>query len=187
MCFDSCLKGRHGKSFFGCTTKFGIHMVGLISLAEIVLISLILTSELKEGIVNLKVIIWLAMVVWRMLAYLTMCCDGIKQRKAFMWSMTLTTLLEVIMFTVTNIMLFDEDATSMVIKIAEFWAMATWVKVLILEVVTLLHLALMTYMTVLAYEHYCMACDIPAMIEAEHARLAADDKSAAADRFRSRC
>ena len=78
MCFDSCLKGRHGQCFFGCSTKFGIHVTALVTLGEIALISTLFASDLKEGIFNLKIFTWLFIVVVRMLAYLAMCCDGIK-------------------------------------------------------------------------------------------------------------
>ena len=81
-----------------------------------------------------------------------------------------TTALELIMFVVLNVGIFDGTDDEKVFKIAEFWAMGSWVKILIIEALTLVHLCLMSYMSVLAYEHYCMACDDSSMIEAEHNR-----------------
>ena len=45
-----------------------IHFTGFLTLAEIILISYIWANEVKDGIFNLKVSIWLFIVIWRMMA-----------------------------------------------------------------------------------------------------------------------
>jgi len=49
-------------------------------------------------------------------------------------------------------------------------------------VLSITHLILFCYYCAIAYEYYQMACDDPAMIEAEHRAQAASEKKAAADR-----
>mgnify|MGYP001162933185 CR=1 FL=1 len=107
MCFDSCLRGRHGICCFGCSTKLGIHLSALLIVGEIILIASLFADEMKSGILNLKMFTWLFIVSLRFISYLSMCFDGIKKRKAFLWTMILTTAVEAAMFTVLNIGLLD--------------------------------------------------------------------------------
>ena len=107
MCFESCLKGRTGKCCFGCTTRVGIHLIAMLTLAEVALIAWIFGGELSSGLFNLKVFMWLTITLSRTFAYFAMCCDSISKRRVFMYTMVLTTIIEAILFTIMNIGLFD--------------------------------------------------------------------------------
>ena len=184
MCFDSCLRGRRGQCCFGCSTKLGIHLTAGLTLAEIILISSIFGSEIKDGLFNLKVFTWLFIVILRFLSYLSMCCDGIRKRKAFMWTMVVTTLVELVMFTILNIGLFDGSNEEKIFKIISIWGLGEEMQIALIEVLSIVHLGLFIYLCAVAYEYYCMACDDPAMIQREHDQQAEQEKTAAADRKR---
>ena len=125
MCFESCLKGRVGKCCFGCSTRLGIHLIAMLTIAEVALISWIFGGELSSGIFNLKVSMWLGIVLCRTFAYLSMCCDSIRKRKAFMLTLVATTLVEAILFTIMNIGLFDGTAQEKVFNVMAAWGLGT--------------------------------------------------------------
>ena len=123
MCFDSCLKGRAGVSFFGCSTKFGINIVSLLSLIEVGIIGYLFINELGDGEFSLKVFTWLGLCFFRLIAFLSMCCDSISKRKYFMWTLLFTTALEIAMFTILNVSLFDGDSSEVAFTLIEAWGM----------------------------------------------------------------
>ena len=184
MCFDSCLRGRHGICCFGCSTKLGIHLTALLTLFEFFLIASLFASDLKDGIFNLKIFTWLFLVILRQMAYLSMCCDGIRKRKVFLYTMIFTTCLEAAMFVILNIGLFDGTNDEKIFRVIEAWGLGTWVQILLIEVLSAIHLGLFIYLCAISYEYYCMACDDPGMIQAEHDRLASEEKAAAGERKR---
>ena len=167
MCFDRCLKGRAGKCCFGCSTRLGIHLIALMSLGEVALITYLFFHELGEGLFNLKVFTWLAITVFRVLAYFpTICYDSISKRKWFMWVLVFTTMVEIIMFTIMNVNLFDGDDTEKIFRVAVLWGLGNGITIALTEVVTLVHLVLFCYFCAIAYESYTMALDDPSMIQA---------------------
>ena len=177
MCFDNCLKGRHGVCFFGCSTKFGIHLIALLSLIEVGLILYIFIKELLDGIFNLKTGTWLFIVVVRVMTYLSLCCDGIRKRRFFMQVLVATTVLEAIMFTIMNFGLLDGTSQEIIFKIVSGWGMGNAVQILLLELLSVTHLALFSYFCSIAYEYYTMAADDPEMIDAEHRQMAEEEKA----------
>ena len=185
MCFDRCLKGRAGKCCYGCSTGVGIHLIALLSLGEVALVTYLFFHELGEGIFNMKVMTWLAITLFRVGAYFPTCfADSISKRKCFMWVMVITTLVEICMFTIMNVNLFDGEDTEKVFRLAVTWGLSEGFTVALTEVVTLAHLILFCYFSAIAYESYTMAADDPKMIEAEHNKLAEIEKAAAAERKR---
>ena len=133
----------------------------------------------------MKVFTWLAIVVARTLAYLSMCCDSISKRAAFLWTLVATTVAEAAMFTVMNLSLFDGSNTEVVLRLAADWGMGSGMQIFFFEALSVVHLALFVYFCTIAFEYYTMARDDPAMIDAEHAQQAAKEKKAAAERKRA--
>ena len=123
MCFDKCLKGREGKCCFGCSTRFGISLISIMALAEVGLIGYLFFNQLGDGIFNLKVFTWLFISFMRVLAYFSMCFDGISKRKCYLWTLIFTTAIEVVMFTILNIGLFDGEHSEVVFKLVATWGM----------------------------------------------------------------
>ena len=175
-------KGREGICCFGCSTKLGIHLITMLVAAEICILAYLFKYEIAEGIFNLKVFTWLALSVARLVSYFTMCCDSISKRLCFFWVLVGTTVLEACMFTIMNVGLFDESSTEVVLKIAESWGMGSGLQIALVEILSLSHLVMFCYFSAIAHEYYTMGRDDPAMIDAEHKRLAAEEKKAAADR-----
>ena len=159
-------------------------MTALLTLGEVALIGSMFISEIKDGILNLKVLTWLFLVTLRTVAYLSMCCDGIKKRRAFLYTMLFTTGLEVAMFVVLNIGLLDGTDQEKIFEIVAAWGLGTGMQIFIVEVLSAIHLGLFIYLCAIAYEYYCMACDDPEMIQSEHNRQADEEKKAAAERKR---
>ena len=185
MCFESCLKGRAGICCLGCSTRLGIHLVALLTLAEVGIISWLFKHELGDGIFNLKVFAWLAIVVARALAYFSMCCDSISRRKLFFYVLLATTMLEVVMFTVLNIGLFDGTSQEMAFRVIAAWGLGSGLQIALIEVLSLVHLCMFAYFCAISFEYYTFARDDPAMIDREHAAAAASEKKAAAERRRA--
>ena len=177
MCFDSCLKGRYGVCCFGCSTKLGIHLIALLSLLEVGVILYIFIKELLDGIFNLKSCTWLFIVFMRVVAYLSMCQDGISKRRHFMWVLVSTTVLEAIMFTIMNFGLLDGTSQMIIFKLVSSWGMGNALQILLLELFSVVHLGMFCYFCSVAYEYYTMAADDPSMIDAEHRRMAEEEKS----------
>ena len=101
-----------------------------------------------------------------------------------MYTMIVTTCLEAAMFIILNINLFDGTTDEKIFRVAEAWGLGTWVQILLIEVLSAVHLGLFVYLCAISYEYYCMACDDPSMIQAEHDRLASEEKHAAGERKR---
>ena len=185
MCFENCLKGRTGKCCFGCSTRVGIHLIAALTLAEVFLIAWIFCGELTGGILNLKVIMWLAITLSRTFAYFAMCCDSISKRKVFMITLIFSTIVELILFTIMNFGLFDGSNTEKVFTVLTAWGLGTWVQILLMEFLSFTHLIMFTYFISIAFEYYTFARDDPSMIDREHEAMAADAKKAAAERKRA--
>ena len=62
------------------------------------------------------------------------------------------------------------------------WGLGTWVQIVLMEFLSLLHLLMFTYFISISFEYYTFARDDPQMIDREHNALAADAKKAAAER-----
>ena len=165
MCLESCLKGRAGKCCFGCSTRLGIHLIALLTVAEVMLIAWIFFGELGDGIFNLKVGMWLAIVLSRTLAYFAMCCDNISKRQAFMVTLAATTMIEAILFTIMNIGLFDGTSQEKVFIVLKAWGLGTWVQIFVIELLSVIHLAMFVYFCAVSFEYYTFARDDPAMID----------------------
>ena len=123
MCFDKCLKGRAGKCCLGCSTRLGIHLIGILSLIEVGLIGYFFFSEIGDGLFNLKVFTWLFLSAMRTVAYFSMCCDSISKRKCYVLTLLTTTMLELVMFTILNIHLFDGDSNEVALRLFSTWGM----------------------------------------------------------------
>lgn len=155
MCMDSCLKGRPNICCFGCSTRLGINLIGLLSFAEMGLIGYLFFNELGEGIFDFKLCIWLFIVTVRSLAYINTCCDTISKRRQFMWALIVTTIFEAIMFTVLNVSLFDGSTSEEVIfDILVGWGMAKGVQIFLVEAISILHLGMFAYFISIVYEWY---------------------------------
>ena len=124
MCFDRCLKGRAGKCCFGCSTRLGIHLIGMLALSEFGLIGYLFYNELGEGLFNMMVFTWLFLSGMRAVAYISMCCDSISKRKCYVVTLFTTTLLELIIFTISNMFLFNGDSNELVLRIVTTWGIS---------------------------------------------------------------
>ena len=160
-------------------------MIALLTLAEIGIVSWLFKSEMSVGVFNVKVFVWLLISVMRTLAYLAMCFDSISRRRLFMYTLIITTFVEVVLFVMMNIDLFNTTATEKVLSVVMSWGLGTAVATVLIEVVTLIHLIMFVYFCAVAFEYYTYARDDPNMIDAEHAALAAAEKKAAAERKRA--
>lgn len=185
MCLENCLKGRNGKCCFGCSTRLGIHLIALFTLAEVFIIGWIFFGEVGDGIFNLKVFTWLMIVVSRTFTYLATCCDSISKRWAFFVMMILTTIVELVLFTLMNIWIFSGTIEDSLFSVLAAWGWSSWVQIFATEVVTGVHLCLFIYFCAVVFEYYTFARDDPKMIDAEHAFQASAEKKAAAERKRS--
>ena len=172
MCFDRCLKGRPGVAFCGCTTMTGVRLVGMLSFVESIIVSMIFWSQLQHGLFNMKVFTWLLIVACRFLAYGALCCDSINQRRGFLYAMVGTAITEALLFIAFNATLFNSPAEELVLNSFIDWAVGSWVKILIVEALTLTHLLLAFYFISVGYDHLSMGCDDPALIDGEYKRLA---------------
>ena len=168
MCFGSCLRGRDNEVFCGCSTRTGINLIYLLAMVELIITGYLFLTEIKDGIFNLKVFMWVNISFFRIIAYFSMCFDSISKRSCFMWVLIATTVVEIAMFTILNVGLFDGDATETAFKLIESWGMGDAVQVAFIEICSILHLLLSFYFCAIAYEWYCIACDDPKMIEQEH-------------------
>ena len=172
MCFDKCLRGRVGICGCGCSTRFGVNIIYVISLLEVILFAYLFFSELAtegEIVFNLTVLAWLAIGLMRVFAYLSMCFDTISKRKCFMWTLVATTAIEVAMFVILNVGLIDGDSNEETFPLVASWdTMGSGMQIAFIEVLSMAHLAMFSYFCAIAYEYYCLACDDPKMIEAEH-------------------
>ena len=184
MCMDSCLKGRQGICCFGCSTRLGINLIGMLSLAEVALIGYLFFNELSSGEFNLKVCAWFLMVTVRSLAYLADFCDSISRRRKFMYTLIVTTILEIVMFTILNVSLFTDSGKEVAFRIFAAWGMGQALQIAAIEILSIVHILMFAYFSAIAYEFYCMACDDPKMIDAEHKAQASKEKAAAAERKR---
>ena len=185
MCFESCLKGRTGICCFGCSTSLGMHLIALLTFAEVALIGSIFCSELASGIFNLKVFTWLAISLFRTLSYFAMCCDSIARRKMHMWVVLVTTMIEAALFTIMNMGLFDGSNTEKAFMVLEAWGLGTSMQIIVIEVVSFIHLCMFVYFCAVTFEYYTFARDDPTMIDREHKNQAAADKASAAARKRA--
>ena len=177
-----CFRERPGICCFGCSTSFGIHLIALLTLAEVALISYIFGKELKTGVFSLKIFTWLSIVVFRTLAYLQMCCDSINKRWIFLWSLVGTTAIEALLFVLLNVGLFDGTDTEVLLKFVAAWGMGTWVQIFFIELLSIVHLGLFCYFSYVAHEYYTMARDDPVMIDKEHREQAEAEKKTAIER-----
>ena len=186
MCLDSCLKGREGKCCFNCSTRMGIHLIAILTLAEMAVVSWIFKSEMNHGLFNIKVFTWLFITVVRSFTYFAMCLDSISKRKAFMYTLMVTTLIELSMFVIMNFGLLDESKESIAFSAVASWGLGTAMQVLFVEALSLVHIVMFCYFCAIAYEYYAYARDDPAMIDAEHNRQATQEKKAALDRKKAK-
>ena len=128
---------------------------------EVGLIGYIFFDELAGGIFNFKTFTWLFIVFVRVMMYLSMCCDGIAKRRRFMWALIFTTIVEAVMFTIMNYNLLDGTSQELIFRVAANWGWSSAVKIFVIELVTVIHLAMFTYFSAIAYEYYSMAADDP--------------------------
>ena len=116
MCFkrcDKCLKGRENKCCGCVSTKCGIHLISLLTMAELTFICYIFSNDLVDnGVFSIKLFSWLAITMFRTLIYISMfCCDSISKRRLYMWTLFTTTCAEIVMFTILQVGLFNETST----------------------------------------------------------------------------
>ena len=97
-----------------------------------------------------------------------------------MWVLIVTTITEICMFSVLQTKLFDGDHNELVFN--HLVNMSTGVRIFMIEFAAAFNMLIFIYFSAVAYEYYSIACDDPAMIDAEHKRRANIEKQAAADR-----
>ena len=59
----------------------------------------------------------------RLLSYVSTCCDSISKRRQFMYALMVTTILEIVMFTVMNVSLFDGTTETVIFDILLDWGL----------------------------------------------------------------
>ena len=128
---------------------------------EVGLIGYIFFDELADGILNFKTFTWLFLVFVRLMMYMSMCCDGISKRRRFMWALIGTTILEAVMFTILNYGLIDGTSQELIFRVIANWGWSSAVQIFVIELVSVIHLAMFTYFCAVAYEFYSMAADDP--------------------------
>ena len=149
MCFGKCIRGREGQCCFGCSTRLGINLIGLICLFEVGLMGYLLAQG-----TNLQTIAWFAISFFRVLAYFAMCCDGISKRRWFMVTMILTTILEAVILTIFNVSIFGENRPEVIFQAANDLGWSTQAQIAIVEVASIANLALFGYFCAISYEYY---------------------------------
>ena len=149
-------------------------MIALISGAELAFITYAFSEEMVNENFNMSVLTWMMICFLRVCGWLYMCCDGIYKRRLFMWILIITTILEVVMFTILQMTLFDGNPDELIFS--HMAGLSVGIQVIIIETLALLHLLLFSYFSAVAYEYYALSCDDPGMIDAEHKRRATKDK-----------
>ena len=187
MCFDKCLKGRENICCCGCSTRLGINLIAILTLAETGLVTYLFAGQLSDGIFNLKVFSWLFISLFRTCAYFQMCFDTISKRRCYLWSLIGTTIIELAMFTIMNVKLFDKSNEDLLFEATlAAWGLSSSMQIAIIEILSIIHLIMFIYFCSVSYEWWSVSRDDPAMIDAEHKAQAAADKKAAADRKKAK-
>ena len=91
-----------------------------------------------------------------------------------------TTIIEMALFGVLNVHLFDGNPDELLFD--HLAGLAIGIQIFLIEFVALTHMFIFLYFCAVSYEHYSISCDDPAMIDAEHKKRAHKDKCAAAER-----
>ena len=172
MCLGKHIRGRENTCCFGCSTAFGIFLIGLFVCAEEVFFFYDFVDMYSSDEWNFGVFVWLFVGAARVFFWLWMCCDTIHKRKYFLWTMIITWLIQVALFVNIQGELFTGPdnycAKQHVLEhMVDKWGISCGWAITMLELFSIINLAAFGYFTAVAYEHFHLGTKNKKLLEKE--------------------
>ena len=159
MCLGKHIRGRENTCCCGCSTSFGILLIGILVCAQVVFFFYDFIDMFKSGVWNFGVFVWIFIGLSRAFFWLWMCCDTIHKRKYFLWNMIVTWLIQVALFVNIQGELFTGpdnycERQHALDHMVSKWDISCGWAITILELFSVINLAAFAYFTAVVYEHF---------------------------------